>query len=219
VEKEEAKIEKEEIEMALDDIKKNYPTKEKEINDAWAVEVATLLKLNDVKDIKDLRKQIEAALEAQKAHMLMHQRQEKALDEAIKLCNIEIPEPAVKYEAEERERTFNHDMQDRGINVDEFMKSQNLTIEKMRELWTQDAKEALQTDAFLKMYMKAHNIDMSEEELNKRIEDLKKNAPENTDTSIYDDENWRTYIKNVDLKQKAFEAFIMEVLGEEVHED
>ena len=39
VEKEEAKISKEEIEQALDDIKKNYETKEKEINDAWALGV------------------------------------------------------------------------------------------------------------------------------------------------------------------------------------
>ena len=219
VEKEEAKISKEEIEQALDDIKKNYETKEKEINDAWAVEVAKKIELKDVKDIKDLRKQIENAMKAQKEHMLLHERQEKALDEAIKLCKIEVPEPAIKYEARERERTFRYDMQQRGINIEEFIKSQNLTIEKMRELWERDANEALQTDTFLRMYMKENNITMSEEELVKRIDDLKKNAPKGTDMSVYDDENWRAYVRNVDLKQRAFEAFIKEVLGEEVHKD
>lgn len=219
VEKEEATIAKQEVEDALDDIKKNYKTKEKEINDAWAVEVAKMIEIEDVKDIKDLRKQIEVALKAQKAHMLLHQRQEKALDEAIKLCDIEIPEPAIKYESQERERTFRHDMQERGIQVDDFIKAQNLTIEKMRELWDKDSKEALQTDAFLKLYMKEHNIDMSEVELNERIEQLKKDAPKGTDMSVYDDENWRAYVKNVDLKQKAFEAFIKEVLDEEPHKD
>lgn len=219
VEKEEAKISKEEIEMALDDIKKNNKTKEKEINDDWAVEIGKVLKLPDIKDIKGLREKIEEALKAQKEHMLMHKRQEKALDEAIKLSKIDIPAPAVRYEAEERERTFRHDMKDRGINVEDFIKSQNLTIEKMRELWMNDAKEALQTDVFLKQYIKDHNIEISNEELNERIEGLKKDAPQGTDTSVYDDENWREYIKNVDLKQKAFEAFIKEVLGEEVHKD
>lgn len=219
VEKEDAKISKEEIEQALDDIKKNYKTKETEINDAWATEVAKLIQLKDVEDIKGLRKQIEEAMKAQKAHMLLHQRQEKALDEAIKLCKIEIPEPAVRYEAQERERTFRSDMQQRGINIDEFMKAQNLTIEKMRELWSKDANEALQTDTFLRMYMKENNITMTDEDLNKRIDELKKNAPKGTDMSVYDDENWRAYVRNVDLKQKAFEAFIKEVLGEEVHKD
>lgn len=219
VEKEEAVISKEEIEEALDDIKKNYKTKEKEINDAWAVEIAGLLKLEDVKDIKDLRKQIESAMKAQKEHMLLHQRQEKALDEGIKLCNLEIPLPAIRYEAQERERTFRYDMQQRGVNVEDFIKSQNLTIEKMRELWEKDAKEALETDTFLKLYMKEHNIDMTEEELSKRIEELKKNAPKGTDMSVYDDANWQAYVKSVDLKQRAFEEFIKEVLGEEVHKD
>ena len=219
VEKEEVVIDKKDVEDALDDIKKNYETKEKEINDAWAVEVAKLIGLEEVKDVKDLRKKIEDALKGQKEHMLLHERQEKALDEAIKLCDIEIPEPAIKYEAQERERTFRYDMQQRGVSVEDFIKSQNLTIEKMRELWEKDAKQALETDAFLKLYMKEHNIDMTVEELNKRIEDLKKNAPKGTDMSVYDDENWKAYVKNVDLKQKAFEAFIKEVLGEEAHKD
>ncbi len=219
VEKEEAIISKAEMEDALNDIQKNYKTKEKEINDAWAVEIGTMLKLKDVKDIKDLRKQIEEALKAQKAHMLLHQRQEKALDEAIKICDIKIPLPAIKYEAQERERSFRYDMQQRGVKVEDFVKSQNLTIEKMRELWEKDSKEALETDTFLKMYMKEHKIEMSEEELQKRIADLKKNAPKGTDMSVYDDENWQAYVKNVDLKQRAFEEFIKEVLGEEVHKD
>ena len=219
IEKEEAKISKDEIEQALDDIKKNYKTKEKDINDAWAVEVAKLIQLKDVTDIKSFRKQIEEAMKAQKEHMLLHQRQESALDEAIKLCKIEVPEPAITYEAKERERSFRFDMQQKGINVDEFIKAQNLTIEKMRELWASDAKVALQTDTFLKMYMKEHNISMTDEELDKRIDELKKNAPKGTDMSVYDDENWRAYVRNVDLKQKAFEAFIKEVLGEEVHKD
>lgn len=218
VEKEEATISKKEVDEALDDIKKNYKTKEKEINDAWAVEVAKMIQLKDVKDIKDLRKQIEEAMKAQKEHMLLHQRQEKALDEAIKLCNIDIPQPAIMYEARERERSFRYDMQQKGVKVEEFIKSQNLTIEKMRELWEKDSKEALQTDTFLKMYMKEHNIDMNEEELAKRIAELKKNAPKGTDMSVYDDENWQAYVKNVDLKQRAFEEFIKEVLGE-MHKD
>jgi FKBP-type peptidyl-prolyl cis-trans isomerase (trigger factor) len=218
VAKEEATISKQEVDDAIEDIKKNYKTKEKEINDAWAVEVGKMIKLENVKDIKDLRKQIEDAIKAQKEHMFLHQRQEKALDEAIKLCDIEIPAPAIAYEARERERSFRYDMQQKGVKVEDFIKSQNLTIEKMRELWEKDSKEALQTDTFLKMYMKEHGIEMTEEELDTRIADLKKNAPQGTDMSVYDDENWRAYVKNVDLKQRAFEEFIKEVLGE-MHKD
>ena len=219
IEKEDAKIEKKEIEDALDEIKKNYKTKAKEIGDEWAVEIAKLIKLENVKNVKDLRAKIEETLKAQKEHMLMHQRQEKALDEAIKLCNIEIPVPAIKYEAQERERSFRSDMQQRGVEVDQFIKSQNLTIEKMRELWEQDAKEALEADVFLKMYTKDKGLEVTDDELKERIVALKKQAPQGTDVSVYDDENWQSYIRSVDLKEKAFNAFIKEVLGEEAHQD
>jgi len=83
--------------------------------------------------------------------MLLHKYQEDALKQAIELSKIEIPEGAIEFEAKERERAFEQDMQARGTKVEDFLKQSNLDIKQMREAWKKDGKDALETDVFLNL--------------------------------------------------------------------
>ena len=85
------------------------------------------------------------------------------------------------------------------------------SLEEMRKMWEEDAQQALKTDALLRTYTKAKKIKITEEELNKRVEEIKKNAPEDTDLKIFEDEEWREYIRRVEEKQKAFQSLMDEV--------
>ena len=214
IEKKDVKVEEKEITDALENLKKEQKTKETEINDKWAKEIGDILKLEKIEKLDDLKKLIKDSLKAQKEHMLLHENQDKVLEEAVKISNIQIPQPAVKYEASERERSFANEMQSRGVDLKDFMKSQNITIEKMREMWEKDAKDALETDALLNLFAKERSIDMTEEELNKRIEEIKKSQG-GAESDVYSNPQWREYIKNIEIKQKAFQSLMVEVLGEE----
>lgn len=214
VEKEKVEIKDDEVEKALENIRDNQETKEKEINEKWAKEIITLLKIeNEVKNLAELRVHLKDALKKQKEHMLHHKLEDEALKQAITISKIEIPQPAIKFEAEERERAFIADMQKRGGKIEQFLKSNNITMEKMRELWLEDAKQALQTDIFLKTYIKERELSVTDEELKEKIEGIKKNAPDGTDFTIFENEQWKEYIKGIELKEKAFESFIKEILG------
>jgi FKBP-type peptidyl-prolyl cis-trans isomerase (trigger factor) len=209
---EDISVSKKEVDEALERLQKNQKTNTKEINEDWAKEIIKLLRLDGVKDLKGLRKYIKDAILSQKEHLMHHQLEDKALEEAIKLSNIEIPQPAIEYEASERERAFVMDMQEKGIDIDQFLKANNITLDKMREMWREDAKQALQTDVFLKLYSEERNIEVTEEDLKKKIELLKKNAPEKTDPSVFKDARWKEYIKRVEIKEKAFHQFLDEVI-------
>ena len=216
VEKEEVKVEEDEIKKALENIRDNQETKEKEINEKWAKEIIKLLKLEkDVKNLSDLKNHLKEALSKQKEHMVRHKIEDDALKQAIEISKIDIPQPAIQFEAEERERAFTADMQKRGVEIDQFLKSNNITIDKMRELWLQDAKQALQTDVFLRSYIKERSIEITDEDLKKKVEEIKKNAPEGTDSTIFENEQWKEYIKGIELKEKAFQSFMEEVTGKE----
>lgn len=213
--KEEVKTEEKEIDDALQNIKKNQKTKEKEINEKWAKEIISLLKLEkDVKDLKELRDHIKDAMLKQKEHMSKHRLEDQALQEAIKISNIQIPQSAIQFEAEERERAFNDDMNQKNINIDDFLKANSITIEKMRELWLKDAQQALETDAFLRTYIKEKDIKITDDDLKTKIEQIKTTAPKETDQSIFENEQWKEYIRRIEQKEKAFQSFIKEVLGE-----
>jgi len=214
VKKEKLTVEQSEIDSALEELKKSQKTKAKEINDEWAKEIGEIIGEKEIKTLDALKEKIKDALLKEKEHYQIHQMQDSALKLAIQECNIEIPQQAVDYEAREREKAFVEDMKNRGINIDDFLKANDITIEKMRELWKLDAKEAIEADVFLTLYADSRDIQMTDEELDVRIEEIKKQRPD-VDKSIFTNTEWRENMKRVGRKEKAFNMFIEEVLGKE----
>ncbi|HCC67740.1 TPA: hypothetical protein DEP90_00820 [Patescibacteria group bacterium] len=214
IEKKEVSIEKKDVDQAIQEIKTNNKTKVKKIGDSWAKEIAKKLKLKDITNLEELKKEIKNILTKQKEQMLRHTYQENALKQAINLSDIKIPQPAIEFEAKEREKAFEQEMQQRGIKVNDFVKQSNLKMEQMREAWLKDAKDALESDAFLTLYANKRNIKVEKEEIDKKIEIIKKSRP-NVDQSIFSNDQWLEYIKKVERKEKAFKEFIKETLGKE----
>lgn len=214
VKKEKITVEEKEIDLVIEDLKNNQKTKEKEINDKWATEIGKLIGGEKIDTLEKLREKIKESLQIQKDHSQLHQLQDEALKLAIEESKIDIPQPAIDFEAKERERYFNEDMKNKGVNIDDFLKANNITIEKMRELWLQDAKEAIQTDVFLNLYADTKEVKITDEELEQKIEEVKKNQPD-ADPSIFSNMEWREYVKGVERKEKAFRMFIEEVLGKD----
>lgn len=214
VTKEVVSIDEKEIDQAIEELKTSQKTETKEVNDAWAKEIGKEIGEETITTLKELREKIKSALQVQKEHYQMHRMQDQALKLAIKESKIEIPQPAVNFEASEREKAFNEDMKSRGVSIDDFLKANNITIEKMRELWQMDAKEAIESDVFLSLFAETKEVQVSDEELEEKIESIKKERPD-ADQSVFSNLEWREYVKRVEVKEKAFRLFIEEVLGKE----
>ena len=212
--KEKVNVEEKEIDAVIEDLKGSQKTKEKEINDKWATEIGKLLGDEKIDTVEKLKEKIKESLQIQKEHTQLHQLQDQALKIAIELSKIDLPQPAIDFEARERERYFNEDMKSKSIKIEDFLKANNITIEKMRELWLLDAKEAIQADVFLNLYADTKDVKVTDEELNKKIEVVKKNQPD-ADPSIFSNDEWKEYVRGVERKEKAFRVFIEEVLGKD----
>ena len=218
IKKDKLKVEDSEIEEAINELKSSQKTKATEINDEWAKEIAVVINAPEVNTLDELKQKIREALQLQKDHYQLHQLQDEALRKGIEISKIEIPESAIKFEASERERAFVEDMKNRGVKIEDFLKGNNITMEKMRELWLKDAKDALEADTFLKLFSDDRKVDITDEELEAKIEEIKKTQP-NADKSIFSNPQWRDYIKGVEKKEKGFRLFIEEVLGKDFLDD
>jgi FKBP-type peptidyl-prolyl cis-trans isomerase (trigger factor) len=214
VKKEKVEIDDKEVQSAIDELKSTQKTKEKEINDKWAEEIGKIIEVENVKTMDNLKDRVKDALKKQKEHYQLHQLQDEALRKGIEMSKINIPQVAINFEAQERERAFSEDMQSRGVKIDDFLKANKITIEKMRELWLKDAKDALEADTFLNLYSQEKNVTITDEELEKKIEGIKNSQP-NADRNIFNNPQWREYIRNVERKEKGFRLFVEEVLGSE----
>ncbi|MGI6484493.1 MAG: trigger factor [Candidatus Dojkabacteria bacterium] len=214
VTKEKVTVSKKEVDEALNNLFKNENLGEKEINDKWAKGMAEKIKIEGVKTLKELEEFVKKTIKEQKEIIAKRKAEEEAFNKAIELNKIEIPQPAIEYEAQEREHSFVHDMGHDQTKIDNFLKANNITMGKMRELWLKDAKEALETDVFLKLYAKEKNIKVTDEDLAKKIEGIKSKSPQVENQTIFENEEWKEYVRRVEVKEKAFREFIKEVLGE-----
>lgn len=210
VKAEKISVTEKEIEEIISKLEENKSIKAKKGTNKWAIEVSKYLQIEDVKDIDSLKEKIKEILISEKEKIVKKNVENEALDKAIEICKIKIPQPAVDLEAHEREHSFMHNLENSKMTLDQYTQSQGVTIEQMREHWGVDAKKALETDVFLKLFAKEKDIAVSKEDLESEVEKLKKSNP--SQNELYDNPQWQNYIKAVLLKQKSFEKFL-ELVG------
>ncbi|MCC7289677.1 hypothetical protein IT417_00265 [bacterium] len=204
------KVKVEEVEKIMTQLESNPNLKTKKGSKAWAKEAAKLLQIEKAETVEELKVEITKVLQAEKDNILRKQSENDALSQAIALSKIVIPDPAIHYEAHERQHSFGHQLEGMNMTMDQYAKTQGVTVEHMVEMWHKDAKEALETDVFLKLYAKEKGIKVSDEELKIEIEKVKKSNNQNPE--LYDNPEWQEYIRRVTLKQRAYEQFLKDVM-------
>lgn len=203
-------VDDKEVEEIITKLSENKGITAKKGTKEFVNQSAKLLSFGDVKDMDELKYKIKKTLVVEKESVIRRQAENDALNQAIKLSNIEVPDPAVHYEAHEREHSFKHQLEHMKMTIEKYVETVGTTVEQMVDMWHKDAKEALETDVFLKLYAKEKNLSISDKELDDEIEKVKKQNP-NQSTS-YDDPEWKEYIRRVSLKQKAYTQFLSEVM-------
>ncbi len=209
VKSEKVEVTKEEIDNLVKEIEKSRKTKAKAGTAAWVKEIAKELDLK-VDGMDSLRTELERLLREQKQSIIKRDLESEVLKQAIELSKIEIPEEAVHFEAHEREHAFMDNLAQRKISADTFMKANDISIETMRDMWHKDALEALKNDRFLKQYQTENKLEVTQEDLQKEIAEIKeKNGNISYD---YDNPEWQAYIKRVLEKERAFKHLLDRVL-------
>lgn len=207
----------EDVKKTLDNMFENNKDKfkQKEINDEWAKEIAKEYKFKDISNLKDLKEVVKRVVESQKSAYIRQTQEAEIIRKAVKESKIEIPEAAVEYEAGEREHSFMHDLEHIKMSIEDFAKERNTTLEEMQEAWKTDAKEALENDVLFKIYADDKKIEITDEELQAEIDQIKlsNRGKENDNPELYENPGWQSYVKSYILKQKAYRVLIEEVLG------
>jgi len=203
-------VDEKEMESVMKELEQRKTTAKKG-TDKWALEIAKSLNLTDVKTLNELKEEVKERLLAQKEMNIRKEQENSVLLQAIELCKITIPQAAIDYEALERENAFSQTLAEKKLTMEQFLTSNNIKLETMREMWKKDADEALKTDVFLKLYAKENKVEVSDEELQTEVDKVKKEHAGH-DHDYYDDPQWREYIKRVILKQKAYDTFIAKAI-------
>ena len=153
------------FEVTVKDIKvKELP----ELDDEFAKEVSEFDTLAEVKE--DITKKLE---EANKA------REEKEYEEAIisavvANAKIDVPEVMINKEIDSMVKNLEQRLQYQGLTLEQYFQFTGTDASKMRDYMKENAEKKVRTDLVLEAVEKAENIEVTEEELRIRAEEVAK---------------------------------------------
>lgn len=137
-----------------------------ELNDEFAGEVSEFETLeeykNDVKSKLSLKKQKDAATE----------NENHVVDKVVENAQMDIPEPMIDSQVNNMVNDYARRMQSQGLSLEQYMQFTGMTIETLKEQMKPQAVKRIQIRLVLEAIVKAENITVSDEAVEKEIADM-----------------------------------------------
>lgn len=140
-----------------------------ELDDEFAQDVSEFDTLEEYR--ADIKKNL---IESAERNALV-QKQNNAIDALIESSNVEAPESMVNEEVDKAFRDFADRIRQYNMELDNYFKMLNTTEEAVREQLKPEATKRANAELVIDAFAKLENIEVSEEEIDKEIDEFGKN--------------------------------------------
>ena len=137
-----------------------------ELDDDFAQDVSNFDTIAEYKE--DLKKK----LAENKEEALKREREETVIGKIIENAQMDIPEQMVEAQTRQMTQEFAQRLSSQGLSIDQYMQFTGITPQKMIEELKPQALKRIQSRLVLEAVVAAENIETSEDELNKEIENM-----------------------------------------------
>lgn len=137
-----------------------------ELDDDFAQDVSNFDTIAEYKE--DLKKK----LTENKEEALKREREEAVIGKIIENAQMDIPEQMVDAQTRQMTQEFAQRLSSQGLSIDQYMQFTGLTPQKMLEELKPQALKRIQSRLVLEAVVAAENIETTEEELDKEIENM-----------------------------------------------
>ena len=137
-----------------------------ELDDDFAQDVSNFDTIAEYKE--DLKKK----LTENKEEALKREREEAVIGKIIENAQMDIPEQMVDAQTRQMTQEFAQRLSSQGLSIDQYMQFTGLTPQKMIEELKPQAIKRIQSRLVLEAVVAAENIETTEEELDKEIENM-----------------------------------------------
>ncbi len=175
-------------------IKKDSKDSELEITEELIKDVG----FEDAKSLKEFQVKVRESLENVKNEQAQNKYVATIVEEALKLSDFEVPHEYVHREMEHREGEFKKRIDELKLNMEVYLRSQNKTIESLREEWHKQSELDLSTDLLLINISVKEKLIPTDKEADEEISKLDKESQE-----YYKVEANRDYLKTALSRNKG----------------
>jgi trigger factor len=161
----------------------------------WAKE----LKDEALKTEADVKKRLEDVMKSRREVEIEEKYIDELVKEAVAKTGIKAPKTLIADEVAQMERSYSQRIEQIGLKVEDFLKSQKTTLEDMRKNWEEDAQFKIAADLLFASIAKAHDIRIETTDVDseiEKIEDVKLREQ-------YSNSQGRSYISSVLVRQRA----------------
>ena len=137
-----------------------------ELDDDFAQDVSNFDTIAEYKE--DLKKK----LTENKEEALKREREEAVIGKIIENAQMDIPEQMVDAQTRQMTQEFAQRLSSQGLSIDQYMQFTGLTPQKMIEELKPQALKRIQSRLVLEAVVAAENVETTEEELDKEIENM-----------------------------------------------
>lgn len=137
-----------------------------ELDDDFAQDVSEFDTLDEYKE------SIRAKIKETKEKELKTARENEVIDKIIENAKMDIPEPMIETQVSQMAEDFAQRMRYQGLSMDQYFKYTGMDSKKFLETLRPQALKRIQTRLVLEAIVKAENIEVTEEELNKELNDM-----------------------------------------------
>ena len=137
-----------------------------ELDDDFAQDVSNFDPIAEYKE--DLKKKLTET----KEEALKREREEAVIGKIIENAQMDIPEQMVDAQTRQMTQEFAQRLSSQGLSIDQYMQFTGLTPQKMIEELKPQALKRIQSRLVLEAVVAAENIETTEEELDKEIENM-----------------------------------------------
>mgnify|MGYP001399342132 CR=1 FL=1 len=151
--------------VSVDDIKeKKLP----ELDDEFAKSVG-----NDYPDMATLRDDTKSKLTIEAEQRNTYSHRESVVDTLVDSTNVELPSVTIERQISYIEAERNVSLQSYNIRVEDYLQAMGKTVDEARLEMREDAIKRLKSSFLIEKIGELENIDVTEEELEKRVDVLK----------------------------------------------
>jgi len=170
IEREKVEVSDAEIEKVYNEVKeKSLENKDKDTKpEVWIKE----LNIPNVTDKKQLEDFIKSSLETSKKQTVEDNYLTNMIAEASKHANLIPSLIATENEIAIKEKNYRQRIEKLGISVEDFLKTQNTTLEKLKEKWKLDAETALAADMLFLTIANEYNLKVENSEVATEIANI-----------------------------------------------
>ena len=137
-----------------------------EIDDEFAAEVS------EFDTLEEYKADLKAKIKEQKTKEGKAKQEDQAVEKAVENASLDIPPAMLDTQVRQMADDFKRRMQSQGLTVEQYFQFTGMTEEKMTEEMKAEAQKRIKTRLVLEAVVKAENIEVSDERLDKELKKM-----------------------------------------------